>query len=522
MKVASGWLSGGLLHRYYIVTTSLLHRYYIVLYGLQVASRCRSCRFFHGFRLPTLRNVGTNGRLKTEVMILVLAAAARNTRNAACQRTKLIPAAPPPIAETPEPIAAPVEDDWQKAEPLDEDEAEEPGNIADAPERPPLHKYPRPERNLPDLPPEQKKTIEAWWKETSPCYRERDADQMIQRVETALTEFPSLFVHLALDEEFLFELGGELGRRGRMPDYIALLQRLRREQRQMYSFSYGAYDSDVIAELVVTGQVEQIPAYLDLFKQYPDAQPDYCHQICNLLAWRGLAEPLYLLCEAVATPMLTSSEVISGNFALDWLLRREEIPFFEGGDDSPGALERTADAITRLGERVQFPLKPNVDWLRAGLKAFLEPPRAGLRGTLSDLAQSRLGLNFVSYLRRARLVPWVQGFLLGDLLQDYFCWCRRERKPWLRLQKKDIEAFAVYRSKSFFCVLGVTVLAILQGMVWFAEYLAIATAISAAEAERIKQDCRQLFEAGRKAVDSTDPAYRVCPTFEQLTVVTAS
>ena len=37
----------------------------------------------------------------------------------------------------------------------------------------------------------------------------------------------------------------------------------------------------MIAELVVTGQVEQIQAYLDLFKQYPDAQPDDCHQICN-------------------------------------------------------------------------------------------------------------------------------------------------------------------------------------------------------------------------------------------------
>jgi hypothetical protein len=112
------------------------------------------------------------------------------------------------------------------------------------------------------------------------------------------------------------------------------------------------------------------------------------------------------LCEAVATPMMTSSEVIGGNFALDWLLRREEIPFYEGRDDSPGALERTVDAITRLGERIQFPLEPNANWLRAGLKACLEPPRAALRGTLSDLAQRRLGLNFVSHLRHARLVPW--------------------------------------------------------------------------------------------------------------------
>jgi len=62
-------------------------------------------------------------------------------------------------------------------------------------------------------------------------------------------------------------------------------------------------------------------------------------------------------------------------------------------------------------------------------------------------------------------------------------------------------------------------LAILQGMVWFAEYLATAAAISAPEAERIKEDCRQLFDAGRKAVDSTDPAYRICPTFEQLTLI---
>jgi hypothetical protein len=220
--------------------------------------------------------------------------------------------------------------------------------------------------------------------------------------------------------------------------------------------------------------------------------------------------------------MMTSSEVIACNFALDWLIRREEIPFYEGGDDSPGALEKTASSITRLGERIQYPLKPNASWLRAGLKACLESPRAGLLGTLSDQAQRRLGLNFVSHLRRAPLVPWVQGFFLDDLLQDYLFWCRRERIPWLRLQKKDIEAFAVSRSRQAFCASGMTLLAILQGMVWFAEYLEIATAISVPEAERIKQDCRQLFEAGRKAVDSCDPAYRICPTFEQLTVVSAS
>ena len=479
-------------------------------------------QIIHGFRLPALGKCGNEWTMKAGRNDACPCGSGKKYKKCCLPKDQLIPVAQPPIAEAPEPIADPVEDVWQEAETLDEVEAEEPGNIADEPERPPLHKYPRPEADLPDLLPEQEKIIEDWWEETSPGYDELDADQMIKRVEMALTEFPGLFVHLGLDEEFLFELGGELGRRGRIPDYIALLKRLRREQRQMYSFSYGAFDSDVIAELVVTGQVEQIPAYLDLFKQYPDAQPDYCHETCNLLAWRGLAEPLYLLCEAVAGPMMTSSAVIGGNFALDWLLRREETPFFEAGDDSPGALERAADSIARLGERIQYPLKPNTGWLCDGLKACVKLPQAGLRGNLSDLAQRRLGLNFVSHLRRARLVPWVQGFLLNDLLQGYFYWCRREKIPWLRLQKKDIEAFAVSQSRQFIGVSGVTLLAIIQGMVWFAEYLGIATAISAPEAERIQLDCRQLFEAGRKVVDPTDPAYRICPTFEQLTVVSAS
>jgi hypothetical protein len=113
-------------------------------------------------------------------------------------------------------------------------------------------------------------------------------------------------------------------------------------------------------------------------------------------------------------------------------------------------------------------------------------------------------------------ISWVQGFLLSDLLLDYFFWCRREKVRWWRLQKRHMEEFTVYRSRRFFCVDGVIVLASLQCMAAFAHYLATATVISLAEVERIKEDCRQLFDAGRKAVDSTDPAYRICPTFEAL------
>ncbi|HVT28420.1 MAG TPA: SEC-C metal-binding domain-containing protein [Lacipirellulaceae bacterium] len=290
-------------------------------------------------------------------------------------------AAPTPTSNSTEPTEDEGALDWGETESTHDVEGELPTDVAVQPERPPLRQYPRPDENLPPLASDKETIIEDWWKGVAPHYTKRDADQMIERVKLALTEFPSLFSHLALHEEFLFELGGELGRRGRIPEYIALLKRLRRDQRQMYSFSYGAYDSDVIAELVVAGQGEEIPAYFDLFKQYPDTQPDYCHQICNLLAWRGLSEPLYLLCEAVATPMVTSSEVVGGHFALDWLIRREEIPFYEAQDASTDAVQRAVAATKALGERLQFPLTPDEDWLLTALRTCSESPQVETRGT---------------------------------------------------------------------------------------------------------------------------------------------
>ena len=410
----------------------------------------------------------------------------------------------------------PFEAGWDEPETPEGAILEQTGDSPVEPPAAPVSKFPRPNEELPELPPEQEKIIKDWWDKTIPLYQKRDADGMMRRIDLALNEFPGLFVHLGLHEEFLFELGAELGRRGRMPEYAALLKRLRGEQRQMYSFCYGAYDLAVISELVVTGEASEIPAYLDLFRQYPDAQPDYCHQVCNLLAWSGLDEALYLLCEAVALPMMTSSEVIGGHFVLDWLIRREEIPFFERGDASPPAIRAAAEATKQLGERIGFPLKPDLNWLLIDLTACTEVPQVSTQGTLGKKAQRRLELSFVSHLARESKIRWVHGFCLGDLLLDYFEWCREERVPWVQFRKKDVEKFAVYRSKHYLWINGVTLLAILQGTVWFAEYLGSSGIVPSVEGSRVRKECEELFETGRKAVDASDPAYRICPTFERL------
>jgi len=202
---------------------------------------------------------------------------------------------------------------------------------------------------------------------------------------------------------------------------------------------------------------------------------------------------------------------------LDCLIRREEILLFERRDDSPAAIKGSAEAIKALGERLQFPLRGNENWLRAGLKACQEPPEVHTEaGWLGNRAQRHLELHFVSRLFWDNNIPWVHGFFLGDLLLDYFAWCHREKLPWARLRRESIEAFAVYRSRQFLYVDGVTLLATIQSIVWFAEYLGAVGAFALSEVDRVRADCGEIFELGRKSLDSTDPACRICPTFDRL------
>src|SRR5690242_8019223 len=127
---------------------------------------------------------------------------------------------PPPAPAVPQPtVAPPVEQSQDEPEAweaeTDWDEDEEP---AEETEEPTGVKYPRPDEQLPELPPEQNKIIDDWWDKASPFYRENDADTLLKMVEAALAEHPDLFVHLGLHEELIFALGEELAHRGRMPD----------------------------------------------------------------------------------------------------------------------------------------------------------------------------------------------------------------------------------------------------------------------------------------------------------------
>jgi hypothetical protein len=425
---------------------------------------------------------------------------------------------PPPVPVESEVASCP---DWEvEEEPSEPDEAESPALTFLRNERSEAREYPRPNENLPELPPEQARRIDEWWAVTEPLYKAGNVDAVIQRIETALAELPDIFVYLWLNEELLFELGADLARAGRMPEYVALLKRLRAAQRMAYSFSHGAYDVDVISELVLEGKVDEIPAFLDLFREYPDAQPDYCEEVCELLAWRGVSEPLRLLCDAVAGPMANSPQVIAGGFAFSWRIRVTEGSYFERGDASFEAARSFAGEVLQLGKSLGVETDVNPEWFQKSLDAFSTPPSIDLgKERLPLKTRNRLHMSFIAYLRRNQGFAWVTGCLLADHLDNYFFWCADERKNWAEFALKDIESFLVRYSRRFLASKGVRVLSMIQALFWFGEYLCHAGVLPPPERDQLRARCEALYEKGRGAVEATDVAYRICPSFQALTAV---
>ncbi len=419
-----------------------------------------------------------------------------------------------PSWDLPEPEALPDTEDYAEPD-ADEDSALDPNQEPP----PPVREYPQVDQTLPELSPEDQALVDQWWKDALPSYKELDADEMLSRVEGFLEAHPALFPHLWLNEEFLFELGAELGRRQQWPVYARLLQRLRREQPTAYAFSFGYFDYDVIIEQILTGQTEEISPFLSYFKQYPDSQPDQCHALANLLAWRGLASPLCELAEAVAVPMLTSRNVINGGFALDWLIRREFVSFLETRDDSESAAGTILERLHALSTRLDLKLTPSLPDIHRKLKMAAAPP------TIMELSQYKprdhhfledLEWNFGGYLCAHQAVNWTQARFAAEQLDHYVWWHGERNHDPFGFRPAEVEHCLVQTSRSFIALDGVRAVSMLQMLAWFVDYLKAAGGISETKRRQVRDLARSLFDQARRSVDSTDPAYRLCPVFEQL------
>ena len=376
--------------------------------------------------------------------------------------------------------------------------------------------HPRPKFTLPQLASAEQTIVNEWWKGTMPVYQKMNAAVLLARILGFLDSQPRLFPHLYLHEECLFELGAALRREGRTTEFLALLQRVREEQSPTYVECFGYYDTDLIEELTLAGRRSEIAACLNYFKQYSDDDPDNCAKLMNWLAWADYEEELMDLAKAVSFSLLTSPNVIAGDFAMAWLLSREYFPYFEARDASLHAAGRIRQAHQLLLPRESTPMT------LAQIQTVLTKVGQLSRGWMNDNPPkdknsylNDLRWDYIGYLRRERRCGWVRAIFLANRLGDYFLRDGSRHYPF-DLRAKELEAHMARHLRSYFHIDGTLALGFLQAVVQYAGYLEYHQAPTPQMRDQVLDSCRALYPKVVKEMEAGDAAARRYSTFEAL------
>jgi hypothetical protein len=372
-----------------------------------------------------------------------------------------------------------------------------------------LPRYPKPCEDLPDLPVKQQALVDSWWKDFKPLLRNPDVDEMIRRVVGFMEEHPELFVHLGLEEEILFEIGAEAGRRKEWPKYAALLTRIREEHPEMYVRSFSYYDYDLMIERLVAGKYEAIPPLFNFFHQYPDSEPDNADRVADLLAWTGRQEDLF----AFAKPL--------GWFMLRWVAFAQYVPLLDARVDPDEGARTFMEALKRL----DIPCGPEFDMetIRREFRFCREPPDVwdlSTCGTNQEVTgfYHDVRWNYCAFLHEVRGFPWARADFLAERLEDYWSDRPTGKKPkdTFMLSEGRLDEHIAKTCRVFFTINGVRAVSLIEAVWHFVDYLVIHSRIEGEKLNSIRAMCRRLFGWILRAVDSTDPVPRLMPEFPEM------
>jgi len=162
----------------------------------------------------------------------------------------------------------------------------------------------------PEISEEEEALVDAWWAEYEEI--EDDAEEVLHHIQTFLeTNRPEVSENLGLEEEVIFELGGDLLKMDKYELYIDFLKNLRVKFPVIYEKSAAYFDQNIITWLVITDDLEQIPDYLDYLMKQSGQSPEKIFEIHNLLLALNLEDTLLLFINSLKKPLLEEKGIFS-------------------------------------------------------------------------------------------------------------------------------------------------------------------------------------------------------------------
>jgi hypothetical protein len=161
------------------------------------------------------------------------------------------------------------------------------------------------------------------------------------------------------------------------------------------------------------------------------------------------------------------------------------------------------------------------DWLGRAVK-MASCPRAeaglDLKDTKNEWLHNDVGWNFTGWARRTKGLSWCGARFLAIALLEYWDWGEEGKKSSgpFGLNKTRLDHYLAQGCRSLIGLDGVRALSTLQAFHYFTEYLVAHDYFSAAEAARLQDANAGFYKTIGRAVGPSDPAYRICPTYEML------
>lgn len=358
--------------------------------------------------------------------------------------------------------------------------------------------------------------VDAWWREFAPFFKNRNTDQMLLRIHRVLDTRPDLFEHLSLHEECLFELGEALARRGAHSRYIDLLLRIRREQPRAYLRSHGWFDRDVITAFLLNGRRSEVTKFFDLFQAYPDSFPDALMDVVNLLLATNCDTELFNLAHHVGVPLALSPRVHGGRFLIIWQAFEQLLPTLDGRDTSEEGIQRAWERIDALDLPADIDRDEMARDIKDTLGEFPAPSATDLRDrNARKRLHMRVMRHFTAWLHDHMGLSWPSARYFALAVNEVPIAPGGAKALVFRflLDEETLDHCIVQTCMRFMWIDGIKAYSLLQGIWWFASYLAEHRVEGHDPTETIQATCRSLAKKAGQLADASNPGSRLFPDF---------
>jgi hypothetical protein len=350
--------------------------------------------------------------------------------------------------------------------------------------------------DVPEISEQERAIVDEWWRQYKKMAMH--PDKVKQHLERFFTAHPDLVPNMEFHHEILFELGAKMVRAGRTEEYVGFMQRIRAEFADSYVKSYGYYDLDIIYYKVASGKKDEVPAYLNYFKEYPDHDPDNLFMLIDFLMATDCGEIVSDLISDIYYPVCVSPKIIGGEQILNPLLMSYYIPFLENGyseDDLLGLVEQI--------KKIRFSLVGELyrsEFFKSLFDGILGGPTEWSIADCSTRKEinrrySEVSLNFMGYLRKEGGMGWMKAEFFRALVKMYLVSVipegKRPRKVFT-FTRHLIEQTIERRCAALFSLDSTRTLSLLRALYWFAEYLNKSGNISDGHKTEIQSWCSEI------------------------------